>query len=224
MSEMVEVDFSSLDLKVGQTLQIVPDSANPKDLFESAFIGGVHSETLILTAPPSGIFPSINEGQMLVIRILLADGVAVFTTNVLFITEVPMFMVFLDYPEKVKFHKIRKAKRVNIEMPILITGLGEGRPRNVDGKIVDISISGAGLEVKDELADVSEAIQIRGKFKVGSIQRLLSIKAIVRAKKALGDGTFLYGVEFLEDNEDGLLVLFGFIFNAMAFGEIQEIR
>lgn len=224
MGDTLNVSFAHLEVKVGQTVQIVPDPANKKELFESTYIGAILGEALILTAPKSGTFSSLKEGQNLAIRILMPDGIAIFSAVVLYMTDIPSFMVYLDIPDTVKYHKIRKAQRVNISMPIFVSGTSENSSRNIDGTIVDISTHGAGLRVKGSAGEVDDVIVVRGKFNVGSIQRLLSFQALIITQTALEDDVNNYGVEFLEDNEDDLLVLFGFIFNALAFGEIQHLH
>ena len=224
MGETVEVSFQSLNIDVGATVQLVPDLNNVKALFEVVYIGALMNEALIVNAPPSGEFPEVAVGQKILVRVLMAEGVAMFYTTVLFISDVPVFMVYLDFPEVVKFHKIRKAKRASVNMPVLISGETEGSPRNIDGRIVDISTNGAGVETANGFADVGNIIQVKGKFKVGDIQRLLAIRAVIRARKASKNNKTFYGVEFIEDNEDDLLILFGFIFNIMAFSEIQGVK
>jgi hypothetical protein len=152
------------------------------------------------------------------VRIKLPSGVALFPTTVLFISEIPTLIVYLDYPRDIKFKRVRAA-RVNVVLPILANNTTDTDFMGVAGKIVDISTSGARVEMFEPLGKVGDLVEIKGKFQVGGIMRTLGIQSVIRAEKP-GNA---YGIEFFEQNEDKLLVLLGFIFHAMAYGETQTI-
>lgn len=216
--------FDELDVKMGQTVQVLPKVAEKKEFFDVLLLGVIPGESLILGAPENGIFPQIEEGQSIVFRIMLADGVALFSTVVLYISEVPLFMVYVDYPKDIKFKQVRKASRVNVSLPILGANLSTGKQTGVVGRIIDISTAGAGVECYESLGSIGDEVVIKGKFEVNSIQRLLSVRAWIRARKRSVNDGYLYGLEFSGGDEDDLLVLFGYIFNAMAYGKLQQVR
>ena len=224
MPDISQISFDSLGLTPTQTLQLVPNTSRVDEVFASVYVGAFDQQAMIISAPPESEFPVLQEGQPVVVRVAMPEGIAVFTTTVLFIAEEPIYMAFLDVPTEIKFHKIRKARRVNVSLPVLASGGTANLPQNIDGKVVDISTTGAGVISAANLANVGEMIRIRGKFRVGAIQRLLSINALVKSKSPINEKTAKFGVEFDNDNEDDLIVLFGFIFNAMAFGNVQEIQ
>ncbi len=216
--------FEELDVKMGQIVQVLPKSGSKKEFFDVMLIGVIPGECLIIGAPETGIFPRVKEGDHLVFRIMLADGIALFSTVILFLSEMPMFMAYADYPKDIKFKQVRKASRVSVSLPVLSSNHTTGVQSGVAGRIIDISTAGAGLEVYEDLGKTGDEVIIKGKFEVNSIQRLLSVKAVIRARKKRADDTILYGMEFSGGDEDDLLVLFGYIFNAMAYGKIQKIR
>jgi hypothetical protein len=65
-------------------------------------------------------------------------------------------------------------------------------------------------------------VELKGKFQVGGITRVLSIQSVIRAIIPAKEGAS-YGVEFFEKDEDKLLVLLGFIFHSMVFGHTLSI-
>lgn len=219
-----QISFSELNIGIGQSLEALPKSAGTKEFTQVLVIGAIPGEAIIITAMPSGVFPKMSEGETVIFRIALADGIALFSAQVLFISDVPTFMVYLDYPEKVQFRRIRHATRVSVVLPVLASNKDEKSISGIAGRIKDISTTGAGLEMYEHLGLEGNRIVIKGKFNVGDIQRILSIDAIIRMTKKLDEKTIFYGIEFLESDENDLLVLFGFIFNAMSFGKIQKIR
>lgn len=219
-----QIDFSELNIAIGQSIEALPQSAGTKEFTEVLVIGGIPGEALIITATPDGIFPKMSEGETVIFKIALADGIALFTAQVLFISDVPAFMVYLDFPVKAKFRRIRNATRVKVTLPVLASNMDNKAMSGCAGRIKDISTTGAGLEMYEPLGEEGHRIVIKGKFNVGDIQRILSIDAVIRLKKQIDPKTIFYGIEFLESDENDLLVLFGFIFNAMSFGKIQKIR
>ena len=216
--------FESLNLDAGRVLQAFPDPSNPKFTVSICYVGCIPGQSIIISQNEAGEFPNLQEGQSIVLRALMPDGVAVFTARVLYLTDMPLHMAFIDLPEKVQFQQVRRQKRVRTKLPVLVSGENGSSHRNLDASLLDISLSGARLSSPHNFANTGDAIHIRGKFQVGPIKRVLAIKANVRSKETSNSGSAIYGVEFVEENEDDLLVLFGFIFNEMVFGEYQTLH
>jgi c-di-GMP-binding flagellar brake protein YcgR len=154
---------------------------------------------------------------------MLAGGIALFPSTVLFVGEVPAILVFLDYPRDIKFKQVRGALRVDVTLPVLASNTIDQRFTAVPGKIVDLSVTGARLHMFEELGDVGHEVEVKGKFQIENVQRLLQIRALIRTRSVKG-GVFAYGIEFSGGDEDNLIVLMGFTFHAIAFGHLQVIR
>lgn len=215
--------FDDLNLTIGQTIQIHPNTDIAHERFDCLLVGCLPGESVIVTAPPeTGHFPEVSEGQRVVIRVLSANGVALFPTTVLFVAEVPVFMVYLDFPQAIKFKLVRTASRVEVALPVLVANLSGKKISGEPGKISDISIGGARIELAIDVGDIGDQLELKGKFKVGDITRILVLLASIVKKKPSEKG-FIYGVSFLEADEEKLLILFGYIFNSMAFGRVQVI-
>ncbi|MFL0811596.1 MAG: flagellar brake protein [Agarilytica sp.] len=218
-----KIQFDELALSMGQSVEILPSSTGEKEFSEVLVLGAIPGEAIILGAPASGVFPKLSEGEKIVFRAKMADGLALFASNVLFMNDVPLFMVYIDFPKSIQFKRIRNATRVSVKMPILVSNTDNPKYNTITGRIEDISTLGAGLILSEFAGGEGDILALKGKFTVGKIQRVLSIRAVARKVKKLSDDAVFYGVEFLEEDENDLLVLFGFIFNAMAFGKIQKI-
>lgn len=218
-----KLDFEALGITIGQAVEVLPQSSTSKIFSDVLILGAIPGEAIIIAATSSGEFPKMDEGETLVLKFKLADGVAILATSVLFISEVPMFMVYLDYPKDITFKRIRNASRVSVKLPVLVTSLSKPKYSGIAGQIIDISTTGAGLTLTEYAGGNGDQIMMKGKFSVGCIQRVLTIRAIIRTTTKKQENLTIYGIEFLEDDENDLLVLFGFIFNAMAFGKIQKI-
>lgn len=219
-----KLNFDDLNLKFGQVIQIHPSPGKSPDRFNCILVGCLPNEAVIVTAPESGQFPLLKEGDAIAIRVMSANGVAIFPTLVLHIAEIPVYLVYLDFPKSIQFRMVRNASRVEVALPILVTNLNRHGIRGVAGKIMDISLSGARIGFNQDIATKGDVVEIKGKFDVAGIRRTLSIQALTRSKKPIDKGYIEYGVEFREQDEEKLLVLFGYIFNAMAFGKAKKIE
>ncbi len=219
-----KLQFEELDISMGQMVEAMPKNSPDKSFSEVVMLGAIPGEALIIAPPPSGVFPNMEEGEKVIIRVKLADGVAIFPSTVLFVSEVPMFMVYLDFPQDISFKRIRSASRVSVKLPVLVSNRHEKKYSGITGQITDISTTGAGLLLSEFAGEKGNELVVKGKFTVGSIRRMLTINGVVRVVKETRTNALVYGIEFLEEDENDLLVLFGFIFNAMAFGKIQKIR
>ncbi|WP_370978099.1 flagellar brake protein [Agaribacterium sp. ZY112] len=216
--------FNDLNIKLGQVVQIHPDPAQPQARCDCLLVGSLPGESILITAAPGAEdFPHLEVGQQVVIRVMSANGVALFQTCVLFISDMPVFMVYLDFPQAVQFRMVRSASRVEVALPVLVYSLSCPAQSGVAGKIADISLGGAGLELYEDVGEAGDLLELKGKFDVGGIRRTVKLKAEIKNKKARASGNTSYGIAFSESDEEKLLVLFGFIFNSMAFGDVQSV-
>ena len=214
-----KVSFSDLELGFGQQLMLHPNPSDKTMVFGCMLAGCLPGESLIVTVSPNGVFPRLEEGQKVVVRVFLDSGIALFQSTVLFIGEIPTLMVYLDFPSAVQFKRLRAAKRVVVAQPIIVSNLDKTQLMGVAGKLVDVSTGGGRIEMFEQLGDVGDKIEIKGKFQVHGITRLLTVGACIRKKEGKD-----YGVQFVEQDEDKLIVLMGFIFNAMLTGTVDSIR
>jgi len=215
--------FEDLNLKLGQIVQIHPNPADPKQRFDCLLVGTLPGESILISAHRKAEFPVLEEGQMVVMRIMSANGVALFQTRVLFISDMPVLIVYLDFPEAIQFRMVRASSRVDIALPVLVYSISHPSRSGVPGRIADISTGGAGIELYDDVGEIGEEVELKGKFEIAGIQRTVRIKATLRSKKEAASGNKSYGISFNEADEDKLLVLFAYIFNSMAFGDVQNI-
>lgn len=219
-----KLSFDELNLQFGQVVQIHPNPGKSVDRYDCLLVGCLPNEAVIITAPDSGRFPLLTVGDTVAIRVMSANGVALFPTLVLHIAEIPIYLVYLDFPKAIQFKMVRNASRVEVALPVLASNMDRNGIRGVAGRIMDISLSGARIAFGQDIAKRGEVVEIKGKFDVAGIRRTLSIHAVVRARNMLSDSHFEYGIEFHENDEEKLLVLFGYIFNAMAFGRAKKIE
>jgi len=220
MTGNVDIAYDQLDLHVGRVIQISLRGESISPAFQRAvFVGAVDNECIMIRrTAESEELPLIAEGQLMVVRIILSDGVARFSSVVLNVVDGPVPVICLKFPRIIKFRLIRKAKRIPVSLPFLASNLTTENSSIVDGSIEDISSSGAGLVVEGYLGEIDEKISIRFVFRMADKSRYLGMNAIIRSYKRDESGRSFYGVKFQEDEGDDILLLFGFIFYATSFG------
>lgn len=224
MQEPALVSFDKLKLSFCQEMDLLPNPGDKQLIFRCELIGCMINESLIIGPPAAtGMLPRLVEGQRVVVRVKLNCGIALFPTTVLFVSEIPTIMVFLDYPRDIKFKQIRSASRVDVALPII--GFNQDDPSfsTVVGKIIDISTVGARLKMFEPLGKPGQKIDIKGKFSVAGLDKTLNIAAIIRSESEC-DEQYLYGIEFCEDDPNKLLTLHAFTFQEIVFGTAQIIR
>ena len=218
MTEDVEITYEQLDLQVGQIIQVSLGGESTPAVFHNAMlVGAVDNECIMFRDVEEGA-STITDEQAVVVRIILPDGVARFSSVVLCVSDEPLSIVYLKFPDCIKFKLIRRAKRMPVSLPFLASNLTTESSSIIDGSIEDISSGGAGLIVDGYLGEIGEKISIRFVFKMEGKSRYLSMNARIRSFKNGENGQSLYGIKFKEDEGDDILLLFGFIFYATSFG------
>lgn len=223
MSEQNLLHFDDLSLKFFQVIQIILDGCEgANNCFDCILVGCLKGEAVIVTVPGSNLFPKVVEGDRVVIRVYTAQGVALFPTTVLYIAEVPTFLVYLDFPDAISFKKVREDIRVEVAFPALLSNV-EHNLHGIVGRIVDISISGAQIELSEYAGDRGDKLVVKGKFCVGDIQRKLSIDAVIMDVQKLPNGHHSIGVRFEKGNEENTLILVGIVYSAAHSGNEKFI-
>ncbi|WP_045827045.1 flagellar brake protein [Teredinibacter turnerae] len=223
MTEETHLHFDQLNLKFGQRLQLLPNPAEPGERYESLLLGCLPGETVMITPPPDGEYPLLSEGQRVVIRVTTSGGVALFPSQILHIAEVPLYILYLDFPSAIKYRQVRVAARVNVSLPVLLSNLTSGQLGPIAGRASDISLGGAKVVFDQRVGDIGDEVELKGKFEIAQIKRILSVSAQIRTEKQTPQG-YEYGIQFFEQEEDKQLVLFGFIYSALAMSDANKLE
>jgi len=153
---------------------------------------------------------------------MVANGICLFPVTVESIVNLPLPMICLSYPPKVSFKEIRGATRVDVNLSIEAFNLNGFEEKHCQGRLGDVSTSGAKIELTEALVEVGEELVIRGEVNVASIQRQLNITTVVRSRierstrEQDSEYPAVYGVEFSETDEDKLLLLYAYVYSEMA--------
>lgn len=215
------MDFEELKLPHGTSLQLqMNNSAGQPERYASRFVGALPGRSLIVSVPrASGKLVRFRPGQRMAVRTMIANGIGLFGAVVEAQSTEPFPLLYLSYPETVKFKGIRNAIRVVVEQPLQLTNLNSLEEGTTEGYIADISVSGARLELREAVAAIGDTVRLTTQIAVQGLSFDCDIEAIVRSRverSTQEDNQELpavYGVEFTERDKQTLLTLYAYVFS-----------
>lgn len=113
---------------------------------ESNLVGMIKDNSVIIEnpIPDVDLEPLINGSRML-IKYIYKGRMWMFKSQLIGATEHPASLLFLDYPEVIHFHELRKAKRSSIFIPSTFHLQGE---KELYGVLIDMSLTGSLCQIK----------------------------------------------------------------------------
>ena len=210
-----KVTFSALHVPVGTSLTLEAAKFSQKAQVE---LIGYHSDRGIIVSLPSGpILDTFDEGVLFKAKFLSKTGVVHFGTRVLKVGLEPFPHVFLTYPDAVDVRKVRSSERIPTTINANIGNdfsLDIAWPK--EGIIEDLSKTGAKIRCRDRLGEFGHALSLDFDLNLNDMNRKVGLSAIIRNahvdSEVIGEPHFVFGVQFLELNEDARLSLNNFIY------------
>lgn len=222
--------FDDLKLLPGYPLQVqVQTSTGVSERYPCRYIGAVPGRALILSVPRvNGRFLRLRPGQSVVARMMVANGVGVFSCAVESQVNDPYPLLHLEYPEEVGFKGIRQSTRVEVNLPVSVLNHDSLEATLMEGSVADISLSGARLELAEVLGEMGDKIQLSARVTVAGISRDLKIEATIRSRVERSTQEreqkvpVVYGVEFIESDEEQRLLLAAYVFSRIADDQLPS--
>ena len=124
-------------------------AANPEQRMRGQLLGQVSPELLLLLGSDEAL---LDVGERIVVRTLQAGKALGFETTVRQVVESPVRLYFVDMPRDVEVHKLRKAERLDVFVPVDVrfaTGKGDDADTLLlKGNMLDISGGGCRVFTK----------------------------------------------------------------------------
>lgn len=213
--------MSHVDLKlnIGDTLQLQHIDRGNRDRLLVKVIGYLAGRSLIVTTPKlDGRVLMMREGQPFVVRILSGNRVVGFNTKVIRNSASPYPYMHLAYPEEMEQIVVRKAQRIRLK---LFASIKNDNPlfdfkKPQPATVVDMSTTGALATAEQRLAETDDDILLNFAFKMGGVEKFMSIPAKVRnvhqENRDDGEVQFNHGLEFLSMEETEIIALHGYVY------------
>jgi c-di-GMP-binding flagellar brake protein YcgR len=212
----------------GQELKIQPGDLVQVQLFNEEarhfvkVIGYLSGQSLLVSTPTVRGAPMLlRDGQRATVRMLAANTVLGFETQIIKACLTPFPYLHLAYPKEIASTVLRKAQRAvaNLIVSVENASHADGASQAQAALLVDVSTSGALLQAKLRLGRTGETLVIKAKLTVAGIEKYISVAAIirnVREKPGEAQPAFLHGMEFQLLDADQQLVLHGFVYEQIA--------
>ncbi|HHJ15549.1 MAG TPA: flagellar brake protein [Gammaproteobacteria bacterium] len=214
------MEHHDLKIQVGEAVQLQPHDGEAGRRMNVRIIGYMAGVSLLVTTPRTGDkVMIIREGQPFVARMMAGNQIVGFTTTVLRTCTRPFPYLHLSYPQEMEQITVRKAQRVRVRLFASVKNSGPdfqpGKPHTAT--IVDISISGALLIADVMLGEVGDKVSLSCAVRVGDVEKLLNIPAIIRSLQVehsaeLGRESHFHGLEFDVQDKQDLFALHGYVY------------
>ncbi len=207
--------FEDFKLPYGYPLQLQVSVDGQVQRAASTLIGCIPGKVLLIALPRGNI--RLRGGQKVIVQIMVGNGICLFPVQVEALIGPPLPMILLTCPKQINFKEIRSATRVEVNTPIDAKNVTSLLVQSSMGIISDISVSGARLQVATPVGEVGDQLSIQGRVQVGPINRELQLTAVIRSRversttEVEDELPAVFGVEFIETNEDQLLLLYAFV-------------
>lgn len=218
--------FEELKLSYGYPLQLQTTTpAGQPERLSCRLIGCLPSRSILLSVPKqAGKLVKFRAGQKIVVRLMIDNGIGIFAGIVESQTQDPYPILHLSYPEAVTFKGIRGATRVAVREEIEVTNLSADRALKANGFLSDMSISGARIELGENIAEIGDTLTIRTRVEIRDVKTELILTGIIRSRVDPSDnidkGVLVsYGVEFVNQPDEQRLIIYAYVFNQMALQE-----
>ncbi len=222
--------FADLRLSIGDIMQLqVLESTDVKgERYSTRLIGYLKGRSIITTAPVhDGKVIKMRPGQNVVVRLMANSTVSAFSTHVEATSGSPYSHLHLGYPDQISSNEVRQALRVTVGLVTSVLNISQiPKPDKLSGIILDVSISGARLQVEKVLGKVGDEISLVVQMSLGDIDRILTFPARIRSrlqsdpaggKKELP----VYGIEFLTLPEEDHVYLRAFVYEHIVSGSMH---
>jgi len=211
-----ELTFESLKLLPGTRLDIKSEKYSQlKGVCE--FVGYYNKKTIIFTTPVINGSPvSCKVGKEIIVRLFVnhLNCVCAFRCEILHVSAVPFAFMYVSIPNKMEVGEVRKSVRANVELECKALSL-DGSKEPVDCLIKNLSIDGARMESHFMVAEVGEEIALEVTLNVLDTDTALKIKAIVRSVKQEKDGTYINGLQLVENNYGKKLLIYAYVLSLL---------
>lgn len=144
---------------------------------------------------------------------LQGNNVCGFESAVIKSYSIPYPHVHLRHPTDFERITVRGSRRVETELIVSVTH--NNKPdESISVSMLNTSATGALLQLKTELGELSDELNISIELKIVNITKYLRIKAIIRNVSTPDDDEplYKYGVQFVELNSEQTLLINAYVY------------
>jgi len=218
-------------LQAGVELQLQFADEPSRGRYKVTVIGYVEGRSLLITAPMmKGRVMLLREGQRFVVRLLSGKQIIGFDSEVTKVYNNPFPYIHLKPPSEIQQQVVRNAYRVSLNLIATVYAVerdeesGElNKPSfTFAAKLSNMSTTGCQFQVLKQLPEKSKEVIISTKVTLVEQSRMLHLNAVIcshRSVEIKNKKWHVYGVKFIEVNDDKRLLLNFFVYEKL----VQEL-
>lgn len=210
-----EFTLESSKIRVGDPIQLQASPDQPR--YVVRLIGYLKNRGLIVSQPElNGEVVMLRDGQGFVGRFFSGQNAFAFSTTVVRQTSVPYPHMHLIYPRDLRGVAVRGSSRLDVSIIASIEP-GAGQPA-MPGKIVNLSVNGAGLQTKLPLGEKGAVIGLKFKVSMLGVDSYLVLNAEICNVSQNPDEPAmpnLYGLKFVDVEHASQLSLMAFVYHKL---------
>lgn len=208
-----EPALSALDLRIGQTLQLITQGPQPRKYF-TQLIGYVEHEFIMARVPEEkGWTVPFNPGESLDVRVFCGVSLYEFESRLQTVLHHPRNYMLLNCPERIRQTRLRSHERVKCALPVQIAQAPSGPVPAGAYAFHDLSGSGAALVGPVALGQPGQPLRLQLAFDLAATgtHEQLTLLAHIQTVQPLRNGSgqttgFQHGILF-EQVEPRILLL-----------------
>jgi len=205
-------------LMPGDGLQLQPLIDGQTERYTVRVIGIMRGKSVLVTAPSvDGKMVFVREGQPFLIRAFSRVNICAFKAKVLKSQLTPFPYMHLSYPDSVMIVRIRKAIRAPVQLIVALHDREGGR-QLAAGRIVDLSVGGARIEVPGKFGSVGDEVFATFKIKLDDLEEYIATPATIRhVEDDSGENgpSRLLGAQFGELTQAQKLIIMSLVYQHM---------
>jgi len=193
------------NIAIGDRLELKLATGGEASYIPAVILGMIPSECLLVSLTESGQTSAIKKGAKLDGRLFQGDDILIFSSGIVHVSKRPYQIVSIEIPQSFTQTDMRLWPRVpTLEyLNLAVKNETTGALKLYKGKMSNISLSGAGLDIPASMGNPGDRVSLR--FRLGSDGEEYDIRmnAIIRQirprahnKLALRKSWFFHGVEF----------------------------
>ena len=205
-------------LQIGDVVSL-QSLAHEAERYSVRLIGMAKGRSVLVSTPTiDGKYLLMKEGQAFVVRGFSGKNAFAFTTQILKNVNTPYPYLHLAYPREVKSLVVRRGTRANVRL-ICAVADAANPSRTAAGAIINISVGGALLTLKEAFGAKGDQVLVKFKALVNGIEALLELKSVIRAVN-VEHGTdpelpWRIGVQFVDITPDDSIPLLAYVYQEL---------
>jgi c-di-GMP-binding flagellar brake protein YcgR len=207
-----KITLEQARLQIGDIVLLQAQGDTAIERYTARLIGMSKGLSVLVSTPMiDGKWQLMREGKSFILRAFSGKSAYAFSTHILKIVNTPYPYLHLSYPREVRSLVVREAARADVNVICAITACDDV-PIQASGTIINLSIGGALMTVKEPPGQKGQQLTIKFKVVVGGNDVLLELGALIRSITAdSGDTLYRLGLQFVNDSARNSIPLQAFI-------------